>query len=453
MSSAKDRRLVVAAFAKRAAAETPLTSVSAVPGAPVPAVAGKKPITKGKKISAVPQIHTASFDGLVGDLSAHLEKIGAGWAPKKPHEPFAAKPVTPAPKAVGAGWVPPKLHDPVKVKPKVPILPKAAARNMVAGALLIDMLDKASMCGAKKSKKSTKAPNAQDAGDKSKQQPTKPGIVDLATAADTAPKKADEKKPEPKESENEVKKAAIDMPGITPPPGQMSAPGAPDMPQPDAPPGGGGINMDAILKQLGGGLETIGSKSMSGVGSVLGGLGMPGAKEQLGMWSKDPSVSKGVGTGVSALSAILLAYLIKRLMASGGGGEQGMEQFAGLRCQDLIKKAIPIPGLVAPLAKTLMGGASGGAAGTAAGAAAGGAAAGAAGGAPSLPGIAPAPTPPVAKPVTPGPAQAVGQQRAQAAAAPTPAPAPTPIPAPPTQPQGLKGVSPANQSWARSMFM
>jgi len=216
-----------------------------------PAVSGVIPKGKGKKVSAIPQIHTASFNGdLVSAISAHLNKESSEDPPKSEIKPLTA---------------------------------------------------------------------------------------------DEPAKKAPEKKPEEKESENEVKKAAIDLPGTAAPPAQMPALGAPDMPQPDAA-AGGGINMDEILKQLGGGLETIGSKSMSGVGSAMGAMGMPGAQDQLNAWSQDPGVSKGVGGGVSVLGAILAAYLLRRLTAGGG---EGMEQSAGLQCQDMLKKAGPL-GLESP---------------------------------------------------------------------------------------------------------
>jgi hypothetical protein len=152
------------------------------------------------------------------------------------------------------------------------------------------------------------------------------------------------KKAEPKKSENAVEKKA-QVPALpTPPP---SAP--PSAPGGAEPPAEGPSGLDKILSQLGGGLETIGSKSMSGVGSLLGGLGLPGAQEKMRMWSEDPTVSRGVGGGVSALGAVLLAYLLRRLLAGqGGGGEYGMVQSAGLRCQDMLKTAqgdpLAIPG-------------------------------------------------------------------------------------------------------------
>ena len=150
-------------------------------------------------------------------------------------------------------------------------------------------------------------------------------------AADQPVKKAPMKKAEPKKSENAVEKKAQVPTLPTPPP---SASG-------DAKSTAGGPSgLDKILSQLGGGLETIGSKSMSGVGSLLGGLGLPGAQEKMRMWSEDPTVSRGVGGGVSALGAVLLAYLLRRLLAGqGGGGEYGMVQSAGLRCQDMLKTA------------------------------------------------------------------------------------------------------------------
>ena len=88
------------------------------------------------------------------------------------------------------------------------------------------------------------------------------------------------------------------------------------------------------------GLGTLGSKSMSGVGSALGGIGMPGAQKQLQMWSEDPAVSKGVGGGIGALGTLLVAYLVRKMMAGQGGGEEdqyGMMQEAGLRYQKMNK--------------------------------------------------------------------------------------------------------------------
>ena len=247
MSTAKERRLVVAAFTKRAVAETPLITSPTVPGPKVaPAVSGVIPKGKGKKVSATPQVHTASFNGDVASaLSAHLEKIG--------------------------------VDD--KTKEMKPL------------------------------------------------------------AADEPVKKVTEKKPEEKESENAVEKKAA-IPGIAPPPDLMGAPpagpaGAPEG-APEGAPQGGGIDIQKLLAQLGEGLGTVGSKSMSGVGSAMGAMGMPGAQDQLNAWSQDPGVSKGVGSGVSALGAILAAYLLRRLMAGGG---EGMEQSAGLQCQDMLKKA------------------------------------------------------------------------------------------------------------------
>lgn len=357
MSSAQDRRLVVAAFTKRAVAETPLTGVTTVPGGPAPAVAGKVPKNKGKPLSGKPSIRTASFNSeLIDGINSHLEKMakkdGGNWIQDAVKE-----------KNVG------KLHEMTNTPKgeKIPLKEikaqkekggKAAQRAQFAlnvrglgkgGAEeLLEMLDKASMCGLKHSKKPKRMR-------KMKRQGMQVTAADKETgelkplAADQPVKKAPMKKAEPKESENEVTKKAeapIGMPDAMPPvpnlgrealqaglAGQQAATPSTPAPAPEAPGG-----MDNILNMLGQGLGTIGSKSMSGLGGLLGKIGiLPGAQQQLNMWSQDPTVSKGVGGGVSALGAILIAYLIRRLMA--GGGEGGMELSAAHQCDDLVKSA------------------------------------------------------------------------------------------------------------------
>ena len=333
MSTAKERRLVVATFTKRAVAETPLITSPTVPGPKVaPAVSGVIPKGKGKKVSATPQIHTASFNGDVASaLSAHLEKIGAGWTPPKPYEPYKQP-----------GWTPPKPHDPYQgaatpgttpgaIPPIKPIAPAPKAAPATKGTVAPSPLG---------------LPAKAAADDKTKEM--KP------LTADEPAKKAPEKKPEEKESENAVEKKAA-IPGIAPPPDPMGAPPAGPEGAPEGAPQGGGIDIQKLLAQLGEGLGTIGSKSMSGVGSAMGAMGMPGAQDQLNMWSQDPGISKGVGGGVSALGAILAAYLLRRLMAGGG---EGMEQAAGLQCQDMLKQAGPFrsPLNVMDLIPTIAGG-------------------------------------------------------------------------------------------------
>lgn len=235
-----------------------------------------------------------------------------------------------------------------------------------------------------------------DTKSKKTQPPTKPGIVDLALASDTPVKKAPEKVPEPKESENEVEKSAI----LGIPPGTMKETGrelvellrqigitargklpttragkalaglggaaaiglptgyaltrgddetpaaeaepyGPPLPPPPleaVTPGGPPASTKRpeepdLLSQLGTSLGHLGSAEMRGIGSLLGKIGLPGAESKMQEWSERPDISKYVGGGTTALGTILAAMLARKLL----GGSREVE--AGLRVPKMRKAA------------------------------------------------------------------------------------------------------------------